>query len=115
MNMIKSMTPWILAISFMWIVVSCTTQPDERASFEVPVVDYPISKFANFQTFRAELVTKQTDSYLEKSSGKTNYFFVILLKKTNGEQFTVSENRSEEHMVQVINSLEKDRSYTFPD
>ncbi len=97
---------------------SCSKRSDSTSESEdqllVPLTDYHISQFTNFQSFEAQIVNKATGSYLRKSSGETNYFVEVILLKTNGEEFAVSENPSSQKMFEVVNSLEKGRSYIFP-
>jgi hypothetical protein len=98
---------------------SCSKHLDSTSESEdqllVPLTDYHVSKFTNFQSFEAQIVNKATGSYLRKSSGETNYFVEIILLKTNGEEFAVSENPTSQKMFEVVNSLEKGRSYFSPE
>jgi hypothetical protein len=100
------------------LTASCGKRSDSTSEsgdqLLVPLTVYHISQFTNFQSFEAQIVTKDAGSYLRKSSGETNYFVEVILLKTNGEEFAISENPTSENMFRVINSLEKGRSYIFP-
>ena len=87
----------------------------EVGTFETPMPLYNITEFTNFPSFEAKVFDMDIGNYLEKHSGKTNFYFMIFLEKTNGDQFTVLDTSTSQEMFQVVNSLEKDRSYTFPD
>ena len=108
---------WIFTV--LIFTGSCGKHSDQASEhgdpFVVPMTAYPISKFTNFPSFQGKLLNKHIGSYLEKNSGKTNYFFTIFLEKTNGDQFAVSDNPAPQDMFQVVNSLEKNHSYSFPD
>jgi hypothetical protein len=104
---------WVLTVLFF--TASCSKTPKEGGTFEIPMMVYPISAFTNFPSFQGKVLNKHIGSYLEKNSGKTIFFLTIFLEKTNGEQFAVSENPASQDMFQIVNLLEKDHSYTFPD
>jgi hypothetical protein len=104
---------WVLAVSFF--TASCSKAPNQNGTFEIPMTVYSISSFTNFPSFRGKFLDKHVGSYLEKNSGKTNLFITIFLEKTSGEPFAVSENPTSQNMFQIINLLEKDHSYIFPE
>jgi hypothetical protein len=103
---------WVLIV--LLFTASCGKTPKEGGTFEIPMTVYQISEFTNFPSFQGKVLNKHIGSYLEKNSGKTNLFFTIFLEKTNGEQFAVSENPTSQNMFQIVNLLEKNHSYTFP-
>ena len=82
---------------------------------DVPLTNYSLSVFTNFPSFRARVTTRTTTSDLWKSPVKTNYGFGLILEKTNGEAFQVSEIPTSRRVFDIVSSLETGRRYMFPD
>ena len=96
------------------LVASCSKQvPNQSDTFGRPVKTYDVSTFAKFSSFQGKILEKYVD-FPEVSSGQTNYHIVVVLKKSNGEQLAVTQIHASQDMADIVNSLEKDRSYTFP-
>jgi hypothetical protein len=96
--------------------VSCSKQaPKQGDTFGSSLTNYSISTFAKFQTFQGTVLNKYVSGFPDKSSGETNYHVVIVLEKNKGEKFAVSEDHASQVMLQIVNSLEENRIYTFPD
>ncbi len=92
-------------------------KPDEGNQLEVPITNnYSFSEIRKFQPFQAKLLGKATGDFLNKKTGKTNYFVGIILEKVSGEDLFVSDNYNpSQNLLPLVNALEKGRTYTFPD
>lgn len=105
---------------FLTIIVSfaalgCSrNQNNQDDIFSVSLTNYPMTEFATFQPFQAIMAEKQVGIYIDKHSGKTNFYFTIVLEKTNGQRFVVFENPASLQFFQLANSLEKGSNYAFP-
>lgn len=83
-------------------------------TFGIPLPGYSLSDFAKFPSCQCKVLEKYVD-FPGISSGQTNYHIFIVLEKNNGEQFAVTQAKVPQDVVNAIKSLEKNRSYSFPD
>lgn len=114
MNLFKF--PTFLAVAALLFPVSCSKQtPKQGDTLGNPLTSYPISTFAKFQTFQGKVLNKYVSGFPDNSSGETNYHVVIILEKNKGEKLAVTEDHASQAMLQVVNSLEENHIYTFPD
>jgi len=86
-----------------------------HGQLDVPLTNYTLSEFTDFPSFLARVTTRTTTSDLWKSPVKTNYGFGLILEKTNGEAFQVSEIPTSRRVFDIVSSLETGRRYMFPD
>ena len=108
-------------LGVFWVIAGCAaivgcSRPEQTQGdvFATPMTNYSVTQFAAFQPFRAKMADKHVGSYRDIRSGQTNYFFTIFLELSNGNAFAVSGNPASPALIQVVNSLEKDQGYTFP-
>ena len=114
MSVFRPTILWTLA-AFCFLV-SCSKQaPKQGNTFGTPLTSYPISAFAKSQTFQGKVLNKYISAFPDKSSGETNYHIVVVLEKSKSEKFAVTQDHASQVMLQIVDSLEENHTYAFPD
>lgn len=105
----------LVVLPFILPAAGCNKKSVPTYNFSTDVPDISVSQFINQQTFQGKLDFRHSGTYLDKTSGKTNYFFNIVLKEINGERFSVFYDSTQQDLYMAVNFLETNKNYDFPD
>jgi len=84
--------------------------------FEEPTYNsYSISELGHSAKFEALVLDKNISAFKEDQLGKSNFVFIVFLRKAEGTEISVSGMHTPESTLRAVSALKEGQRYTFPD